>query len=123
MSRALLFTLLMFLAARCQGGYCSDKSSNYFTIGQLFNTSSLFAGQSEGSGLTETEYTNEGSSDLINNEATDRISDSKNFRSSPGATPHLKANQFDIYPYCSILANENWVCEKVFVFWVYFYIS
>ena len=80
----------------------------------------LFAGQSEGSGLTETEYTNEGSSDLINNEATDRISNSKNFRSSPGATPHLKANQFDIYPNCSILANENWVYEEVFVFLVYF---
>ena len=59
----------------------------------------LFAGQSEGSGLTETEYTNEGSSDLINNEATDRISNSKNFRSSPGATPHLKANHV---PCCSI---------------------
>ena len=122
MSRALLFTLLMFLAARCQGEYCSDKPSNSFTIGQLFNASFfLFAGQSEGSGLTEPDYTNEGSSDLLNND--DRNSNSKNFRSSPGAKPHLKANQFDIYPYCSRLANENWVCEKVFVFWVYFYIS
>ena len=75
----------------------------------------LFAGQSEGSGLTETDHTNEGTSDLLNND--DSNSNSKNFRSSPGATPHLKANQFDIYPYCSILANENWMYEKVFVFW------
>ena len=81
----------------------------------------LFAGQSEGSGLTEPDYTHEGSSDLLNND--DRNSNSKNFRSSPGAKPHLKANQFDIYPYCSILANENWVYEKVFVFMVYLYIS
>merc|ERR1712156_1358671 len=57
MSRALLFTLLMFLAARCQG-------------------------QSEGSGLTEPDYTHEGSSDLLNND--DRNSNSKNFKSSPG---------------------------------------
>merc|ERR1712004_763961 len=53
----LLFTLLMFVAARCQG-------------------------QSEGSGLTEPDYTQEGSSDLLNND--DRNSNSKNFRSSTG---------------------------------------
>ena len=98
MSRALLFTLLIFLAVRCQGEYFSDKPSNSYTIGQLFNASFfLFAGQSEGSGLTEPDYTNEGSSDLLNND--DRNSNSKNFRSSPGATPHLKANHV---PCCSI---------------------